>query len=120
MPANPFLSMNRHLQRAFAHGEPLIWHRPGGPVGGDALTGWYSAISEEVNADGFMVMSSKPKATVFIDDVLARDPSRAVRDVDELFRNNGSDTLTIGGKTYRVESCKHDGFNKVDLILLET
>lgn len=119
MPANPFIAMNVHLQRAFAHREPLIWRRPGGSPDGDALEGWFSSVSEEVTADGFTVIASKPTATIFIDDVLRIDPSRADRDQNEIFRTNGSDTLTIGGKTYRVESCTADGMNKVELKLKE-
>lgn len=117
MPANPFLAMNRHLQRAFAHSEPIVWLRPGGPPNGHPLVGWYSAVSEMVDADGFAVTVAKSRITLFVDDIFAIDPSRSSRDPEEILRED--DRLSVGGKTFRVESCKADGFNKVDVQLSE-
>jgi hypothetical protein len=120
MPANPFLAMNRHLQRAFAHHEAIIWLRPGGPAEGHPLTGWFTEVSEEVSAEGFSMMTGKPKATLFVRDIIAIDPDRADLDPNEILRTNGTDRLSIGGQAYRVESCKADGLAKVELTLLET
>lgn len=120
MPANPFLAMNRHLQRAFAHHEAIIWLRPSGPAEGHPLAGWFAEVSEEVSADGFTVVAGNPKATLFTNDIFAIDPARAESDPNEIMRINGVDRLSIGGKVYRVESCKADGLNKVELTLLET
>lgn len=119
MPANPFLRMNRPLQRAFAHHQAIVWLRPGGPAEGHALVGWFNEVSEEVSADGFTVIAGNPKATLFIDDIIAIDPARAELDPNEILRVNGVDRLSIGGKVFCVESCKADGLNKVELSLKE-
>jgi len=119
MVASAFLRMNKALQRVFAHPGGAVWHRAGGPSEGHQLTVWFTTVSEEVDADGFRMTTGLPSATIFVADILAIDPTRAGND-NEIFKNNGTDTLTIDGETYRVESCKSDGYGKSMIVLRKT
>ncbi len=116
MPSSAILRMNKALQRTFAHKSKALWTRREFPDESHALTIWFQSTSEEVDADGFVSMTNRPKATVFIGDILAVDPSR-VGNESETLRNDGLDTLTIDGVSYRIESCTADGLAKVIVTL---
>lgn len=114
MPARVFSNMSRVFKRTF--GEPGVhyWQRHDAAEP-DVIELVFNEFPEEIDADGFGVEDPKPIAYVSTADALALAPGRASRTRAELFDNR--DTLIIVGRSYRVESCRPDGFAMCEITL---
>lgn len=114
MTARVFKGMDRVFLRAFApveDGGTALWHRDGAPTP-DRIKVIFNKAYVELTADGMRVDDGVPTAWVSLADARRLAPGRAD---DVLFDND--DTLSIGGTTYRVEQCKPDGRQMVEVRL---
>ncbi len=97
---------------------PALWLREG-QVEPDRIRVMFNEKPRVVDVDGFVSTSSNPQATFQLSDISKIDPTRAVL-TDNVFLNDGRDTLTINGEVHDIESCTHDGYGWVTVALRRT
>lgn len=120
MTARIFASVAGIINKTFrSHGSATwIRHRDDGTTASDPLVIRFHQASEEIDADGFVQQSGKPTVVCAKADALRLEPTRAAGKAEAIFRNDGRDELLIGGRSYDVESCRHDGYGLLTLVLI--
>lgn len=113
MPAAIFKQM-KVLDRVFKEPGVHYWHRHDAdqPVQIQLI---FNTTYSEITSDGIKVDEGQPTAFVLIDHALALAPERVGVDLRMLFDND--DELVINGTSYAVESCKPDGYLRVEVRL---
>jgi hypothetical protein len=114
MTARVFRGMDRVFLRAFAPVEDsgtALWQR-NGVAQPDRIRVIFNRAYVEIAADGMRVDDGAPTAWVSLADARRLAPGRSD---DVLFDND--DAMVIGGTTYRVESCRPDGRQMVEVRL---
>ena len=114
MSARVFRGMDRIFLRAFAapeDGGTALWHRDGASAP-DRIKVIFNRAYAEISTDGIRVDDGAPTAWVSLADARRLAPGRSD---DVLFDND--DELTVGGTVYRVDSCRPDGRQMVEIRL---
>ncbi|CDN46832.1 hypothetical protein [Neorhizobium galegae] len=113
MVSKLFAHSSKALFRVFREDGGALWLREG-QTEADYLDCQFVENWEDISVDGIKMSDATAKATFQVADVLAIDPARA----GQLFRNEGRDKLTIGGRAYIIESCKKDSHGWIDVMLI--
>jgi len=118
MVSRLFSHSSKAIFRAFRETGGALWLREG-HMEPDAIDCNFVEKPRVVDVNGFVVMSTNPKATFLVSDIAAIDAARAAN-TDDVFLNGGRDTLTINGRDFAIESCSHDGYGWVIVELRKT
>jgi hypothetical protein len=113
MVSKLFAHSSKALFRVFREDGGALWLREGQSQP-DYLDCHFIENWIDVDADGIQMSNATAKATFQVTDVLVVDPTRT----GQLFRNDGRDKITIGGKTFTIESCSQDSHGWINVGLI--
>ncbi len=113
MVSKLFANASKGLFRVFREDGGCLWLREGQSQT-NYLDCQFIENWQDVDADGIRISNATARATFQISDVRAVDPTRT----GDLFKNEGRDTLTIGGKLFTVESCTADSHGWINVLLI--
>jgi hypothetical protein len=118
MVSRLFAHSSKAIHRTFRETGGALWLREG-QAEPNQIDCTFIEKPRVVDVDGFVSTSADPQATFLLSDIAVIDADRAAAQ-DNVFLNDGRDTLKINGKTYAIESCTHDGYGWVTATLRRT